>query len=73
MSDPWVEFFLEWNSEKVAGPPGRWRRVYREGDVRAVLNWAAEGLRERRRLEDLLHECGQAHGTAKLLRRSQDA
>lgn len=53
---PWIASFLDMNAEKVPGPPGRWRRVYAEGDVRTILRWADDHLRELLRLEALLNE-----------------
>ena len=50
----WIESFLDLNAEKVPGPPGRWRRVYREGDVRTVLEWANMHILEERRLMNLI-------------------
>lgn len=59
MRDPlsrvhWIESFLDLNAVKVPGPPGRWQRMYREADVRAVLDWADMHLQEERRLVDLM-------------------
>ena len=56
MSAAWVESFLELNAEKAPGKrgEGRWRKVYREGDVRAVLDWANDRFREEDRLRVLL-------------------
>ena len=54
MTAGWIESFLRMNGETVPGPPRRWRRLYREGDVRVILEWANEHLIEERRLSDLL-------------------
>ena len=56
----WIESFLDLNAVKIPGPPGRWQRVYREADVRAILDWADMHLREERRLRDLIEARAKA-------------
>lgn len=54
MSRDWIDSFCDLNAVKIPGPPGRWRRVYTEDDVRAVLRWADGHMVEEQRLRDLL-------------------